>query len=442
MLKKQCKNLSLIFKVWNTMNIDNHPIPPMDFMMNNPVPDKEIIDIIAHENQRQEETINLIASENYVSPAVMAATGSVLTNKYAEGYPGKRYYPGCVFVDQAEILAIDRCKKLFNAQHANVQPHSGSQANMAVYFSLLQPGDTILGMSLAAGGHLTHGHGVNFSGTLFKSVQYTVNRDTEQLDFDEIEKLAHEHKPKLIVCGASAYSRTIDFEKLSTIAKSVNALLLADIAHIAGLVATGLHPSPIACADFVTSTTHKTLRGPRGGLIMSSAEHALKIDRAIMPGMQGGPLMNTIAAKAVAFGEALQPEFVEYQKQIIKNAQALAHELQSLGYRIVAGGTDNHLFIVDLTAKNISGLKADVALEKAGINVTRSCIPFDTKKPWETSGIRLGSPAVTTRGMKEIEMIAIAHLIDDVITHHDNDAVLTAIKVKVRNMCAQFPINL
>lgn len=424
------------------MNIDNHPIQPMDFMMNSNTIDQEIFNIIEREQQRQEETINLIASENYVSQTVMAATGSVLTNKYAEGYPGKRYYPGCVFVDQAENLAIERCKKLFKADHANVQPHSGSQANMAVYFSLLQPGDTILGMSLAAGGHLTHGHGVNFSGTLFKSVQYTVNRETEQLDFNEIEKLAHEHKPKLIVCGASAYSRTIDFEKLSIIAKSVNALLLADIAHIAGLVATGLHPSPIACADFVTSTTHKTLRGPRGGLIMSSAEHALKIDRAIMPGMQGGPLMNTIAAKAVAFGEALQPEFVEYQKQIIKNAQALANELQALSYRIVAGGTDNHLFIVDLTSKNITGLQADNALEKAGINITRSCIPFDTQKPWITSGIRIGSPAVTTRGMKETDMVAIAHLIDDVITHHDNDVVLAAIKVKVRNMCARFPLSM
>ena len=403
--------------------------------------DNELFQIIQREKQRQEETINLIASENYVSAAVMAATGSVLTNKYAEGYPGKRYYPGCMFIDEAENLAIERCKKLFDASHANVQPHSGSQANMAVYFSVLQPGDTILGMSLAAGGHLTHGHGVNFSGTLFNSVQYTVNRDTECLDYDEIERLAHQHKPKLIVCGASAYSRIIDFEKIAAIAKSVNAMLMADIAHIAGLVAVGLHPNPITCADFVTSTTHKTLRGPRGGLIMGSSEYAAKIDRAIMPGMQGGPLMNTIAAKAVAFHEALQPEFYEYQQQIIKNAQALAQELSSLGYRIVAGGTDNHLFIVDLTAKNITGLQADQVLEKAGINVTRSCIPFDTQKPWITSGIRIGSPAVTTRGMKEAEMIAIAHLIDDVITHHDNDTVLGAIKVKVRNMCAKFPIG-
>jgi glycine hydroxymethyltransferase len=396
----------------------------MEHQMNSHIIDNELFQIIQCEQQRQEETINLIASENYVSPAVMAATGSVLTNKYAEGYPGKRYYPGCTYVDEAEVLAIERCKKLFGAQHANVQPHSGSQANMAVYFSMLQPGDTILGMSLAAGGHLTHGHGVNFSGTIFNSIQYSVNRDTECIDYDEVEQLAQQHKPKLIVCGASAYSRIIDFQRISHIAKSVNALLLADIAHIAGLVAVGLHPNPIDYADFVTSTTHKTLRGPRGGLIMSSSEHAAKIDRAIMPGMQGGPLMNTIAAKAVAFYEALQPQFFGYQQQIIKNAQALANELQSLGYRIVAGGTDNHLFIVDLTSKNITGLQADQALEKACINVTRSCIPFDTQKPWVTSGIRIGSPAVTTRGMKENEMKAIAHFIDDVITHYDNDAVI------------------
>lgn len=416
-------------------------IKPAEYSMALNNTDQELFSIIQREEQRQEATINLIASENYVSPAVMAATGSVLTNKYAEGYPGKRYYPGCTFVDEAEVLAIDRCKKLFNAQHANVQAHSGSQANMAVYFSLLQPGDTILGMSLASGGHLTHGHGVNFSGTLFNSVQYTVNRDTECLDYDEIENVAHQCKPKLIICGASAYSRIIDFEKLSQIAKRVNALLLADIAHIAGLVATGLHPNPITCADFVTSTTHKTLRGPRGGLIMSSPEYAAKIDRTIMPGMQGGPLMNTIAAKAVAFHEALQPEFIEYQKQIIRNAKTLSDEFASLGYRIVTGGTDNHLFIVDLVSKNITGLQAEIALEKAGINVTRSCIPFDTQKPWITSGIRVGSPAVTTRGMKEEEMKEIIHLIDEVIIHHNNDTILNAIKVKVRNLCAQFPIE-
>jgi glycine hydroxymethyltransferase len=403
--------------------------------------DPQVAQLIKREEQRQEETINLIASENYASSAVMQATGSVLTNKYAEGYPGKRYYPGCAVVDEAEMLAIDRCKQLFHAEHANVQPHSGSQANMAVYFSLLQPGDTILGMSLASGGHLTHGHGVNFSGTLFKSIQYTVDKDTELLDYDAIEKMAQEFQPKLIISGASAYSRTIDFERLSKIAQSVNALLLADIAHIAGLVAAGLHPSPINYADFTTSTTHKTLRGPRGGLIMTSAAHAAKIDRSIIPGMQGGPLMNTIAAKAVAFHEALQPSFVEYQKQIIINASAMAQELINLGYRIVSGGTDNHLFIVDLRSKNITGLKAEIALEKAGITVTRSCIPFDPEKPWITSGIRIGTPAITTRGMKIEAAQQIVHLMDDAIRHHDNDTVLNAIKVKVRAMCAEYLIQ-
>jgi glycine hydroxymethyltransferase len=404
--------------------------------------DPKTADLIEREKQRQEDTINLIASENYASSAVMEATGSVLTNKYAEGYAGKRYYPGCAVIDEAELLAIDRCKQLFHADHANVQPHSGSQANMAVYFSLLQPGDTILGMSLASGGHLTHGHGVNFSGMLFKSVQYTVDQETELLDYNVIEKMAQEYQPKLIISGASAYSRTIGFERLAKIAQSVNALLLADIAHIAGLVAAGLHPSPINYADFTTSTTHKTLRGPRGGLIMTSAAHAPKIDRSIIPGMQGGPLMNTIAAKAVAFHEALQPSFVEYQKQIVINAKAMADELIDLGYRIVSGGTDNHLFIVDLRSKNITGLKAEIALEKAGITVTRSCIPFDPEKPWITSGIRIGSPAITTRGMKIEAAKQIVHLIDDAIRHHDNDTVLNAIKTKVRGICVEYPINM
>lgn len=409
--------------------------------MNLNIKDPDIFQLIEREEQRQDDTINLIASENYASQAVMQATGSVLTNKYAEGYAGKRYYPGCAVIDEVEILAIERCKKLFHAPHANVQPHSGSQANMAVYFSVLQPGDTILGMSLSSGGHLTHGHGVNFSGTLFKSIQYTVDKETELLDYVAIEKMAQENQPKLIICGASAYSRIIDFERLAQIARSVNALLLADIAHIAGLVATGLHPSPINYADFTTSTTHKTLRGPRGGLIMTSVAHAAKVDRAIIPGMQGGPLMNTIAAKAVAFHEALQPQFVEYQKQVVMNAKSMADELHNLGYRIVAGGTDNHLFIVDLRSKNITGLKAEIALEKAGITVTRSCIPFDTEKPWITSGIRIGSPAITTRGMQEEDARQIAHLIDDVIRHHDNDTVLNRIKVKVRALCGDFPIN-
>ncbi len=409
--------------------------------MNLNIKDPHIFQMIEREKQRQDQTINLIASENYASGAVMEATGSVLTNKYAEGYAGKRYYPGCAVIDEVELLAIERCKELFHAEHANVQPHSGSQANMAVYFSLLQPGDTILGMSLSSGGHLTHGHGVNFSGTLFKSVQYTVDQESELLDYSAIEEMAHKCQPKLIISGASAYSRTIDFERLAQIAQSVNALLLADIAHIAGLVAARLHPSPINYADFTTSTTHKTLRGPRGGLIMTSAAHAAKIDRSIMPGMQGGPLMNTIAAKAVAFHEALQPSFVEYQKQIINNAKNMADELINLGYRIVAGGTDNHLFIVDLRSKNITGLKAETALEKAGITVTRSCIPFDPEKPWITSGIRIGTPAITTRGMQVETAKEIAHLIDDVIRHHDNETALNATKIKVRALCAEFPIN-
>ncbi|HLW72524.1 MAG TPA: serine hydroxymethyltransferase [Candidatus Babeliales bacterium] len=408
--------------------------------MNLNITDPQLFQLIDREKHRQEDTINLIASENYASLAVMEATASVLTNKYAEGYAGKRYYPGCAVIDEVELLAIDRCKQLFHAEHVNVQPHSGSQANMGVYFSLLAPGDTILGMSLSSGGHLTHGHGVNFSGTLFKSVQYTVDQETELLDYDAIEKLAQECQPKLIICGASAYSRIIDFEKLACIAQSVNALLLADIAHIVGLVAAGLHPSPINYADFTTSTTHKTLRGPRGGLIMTSAAYGAKIDRAIMPGMQGGPLMNTIAAKAVAFHEALQPSFITYQKQIIANAKSMADELITLGYRIVAGGTDNHLFIVDLRSKGVTGLKAEIALEKAGITVTRSCIPFDPEKPWITSGIRLGTPAITTRGMQVEIVRQIAHLIDDVIRHHDNDVVLAAIKIKVRVICAGFPI--
>jgi len=403
--------------------------------------DPHILELIHKEELRQEETINLIASENYASHAVMQATASVLTNKYAEGYAGKRYYPGCTIIDEVERLAIERCKTLFHSEHANVQPHSGSQANMAVYFSFLKPGDTILGMSLSSGGHLTHGHGVNFSGTIFKSVQYTVNKETEQLDYDEIAQLAEQHKPKLIIAGASAYSRIIDFDRIATIAQSVGAYLHADIAHIAGLVATGLHPTPINCADFITSTTHKTLRGPRGGLIMTNQKHAGSIDRSIMPGMQGGPLMNTIAAKAVAFHEALQPSFVHYQKQVITNAQCMAAEFCNLGYRIVAGGTDTHLFVVDLRSKNITGLKAEIALEKAGITVTRSCIPFDPEKPWITSGIRVGTPAITTRAIKHDTCKEIVHLIDEAINYHDNDTILKAINIKTRNICAQFPIT-
>ncbi len=402
--------------------------------------DPELAHIIQQETERQASTINLIASENYAPPAVLQATASVLTNKYAEGYPGKRYYAGCTYVDQAENLAIDRCKKLFGAQHANVQPHAGSQANMAVYFSQLQPGDTLLGMSLAEGGHLTHGHKVNFSGKLYNSIQYQVNRETELLDYHAIAQLAEKHKPKLIIAGASAYSRTIDFARFGEIAHNVGALLLADIAHIAGLVAAQVHPSPVEHADFITSTTHKTLRGPRGGFIMCKSGYAEQIDRAIMPGIQGGPFMHTIAAKATAFGLALQPDFKTYQQQIITNAQTMAQTLADLGYRIVSGGTDNHLFIVDLRSKKITGLVAEQALEKAGIIVSRSGIPFDPEKPWITSGIRIGTAAITTRGMQTEDVVQIAQWIDDVIKQHDNDQFLAKIKSETAFFCTKFPI--
>ncbi|MDR3550654.1 MAG: serine hydroxymethyltransferase [Candidatus Babeliales bacterium] len=402
--------------------------------------DPEINLLIQKEAQRLEDEINLIASENYADQAVLEAAGSVLTNKYAEGYPGKRYYGGCEYVDMVENLAIERCKKLFGAEHINVQPHAGSQANMAAYFAVLKPGDTILGMSLAEGGHLTHGHGVNFSGQFYKSVQYKVNRETEMLDFEEISALAEQHKPKLIVTGASAYSRTIDFKKLSAIAKEHGALLMADIAHIAGLVAAGLHPTPVGSADLITSTTHKTLRGPRGGLIMCDNSLAQNVDKAIMPGTQGGPFMHIIAAKAVAFDLALQPEFKVYQRQVLKNAAIMAQTLQDLGYRIVTGGTDNHLFIVDLRSKGMNGKIAENALTKVGIVISRSCVPFDTEKPWITSGIRIGSPAITTRGMKDADAQAIAYLIDEALKNHDNDVALAKIKTAVHVLCKQFPI--
>ena len=394
--------------------------------------DQEIFNALHQEEQRQMSQINLIASENYASQAVLSASGSVLTNKYAEGYPGKRYYAGCDIIDTVELLAIKRCKQLFNAEHANVQPHAGSQANMAVYFSILKPGDTILGMSLAEGGHLTHGHGVNFSGSLYKSVSYGVDKESELIDYKALARLADEHKPKLIIAGASAYSRIIDFARIAQIAKEVKAYFMADIAHIAGLVATHLHPTPVAYADFVTSTTHKTLRGPRGGLIMCKADYAQSIDRAIMPGMQGGPFMNIIAAKAVAFQEALQPSFITYQKQTIANAQTMAQTLQEMGYRIVTGGTDNHLFIVDLRSKNITGKAAEIALEKAGITVSRSCIPNDPQKPGITSGIRIGTPALTTRGIiKKEDIQEIAQLIDDVIKNPEDETLLQSINQQV-----------
>jgi glycine hydroxymethyltransferase len=403
--------------------------------------DQEIFSLIHQEKLRQEEQLSLIASENYASPAVLEATGSCLTNKYAEGYPGKRYYAGCEVVDQVELLAIARAKKLFNAQHVNVQPHAGSQANMAVYFSILKPGDTIMGMSLAQGGHLTHGHTVNFSGTLYNAITYGVHKNSELIDFEEVERLAHQHKPKLIIAGASAYSRVIDFDRFAAIAKEVGAYFMADIAHIAGLVAANIHPSPIAHADFVTSTTHKTLRGPRGGLVMCKQVYAEQLDKSIIPGMQGGPFMQVIAAKAVAFQEALQPDFITYQQQTVTNAQTFAQALNDMGYRIVTGGTDNHLFIVDLQTKNITGLAAEQALEKAGINVSRSCIPQETKKPWITSGIRIGTPKLTTRKVKRKEDIqAIAQLVDDVIKNHENEMLLKTIKEQVQLFCSKYPV--
>ncbi len=402
--------------------------------------DPEIQRIIAHETHREQTTINLIASENYTHPAVLEATGSVLTNKYAEGYPGKRYYAGCESVDKAEQLAIDRCKQLFGAEHANVQPHAGSQANMAAYFALLNPGDTIMGMSLSEGGHLTHGHPVNFSGKFYKVVQYKVDPITEQINYDEVQRLAEQHKPKLIIAGASAYSRHIDFARFAAIAKSVGAFFMADIAHIAGLIAANLHQNPVPYADIVTSTTHKTLRGPRGAFMLSTQPLADSVDRAIMPGSQGGPFMHTIAAKAVAFKLALEPEFTTYQQQVVDNARAMAQTMQELGYRLVAGGTDNHLFMVDLRSKNITGLQAQIALEKAGITVSRSCIPFDPAKPWITSGIRLGTPAITTRGMGTHEAREIAYLIDEVVKKHDNNRQLLAVRQEVENKCALFPI--
>jgi len=402
--------------------------------------DPEIFGVIKKEQERQESEINLIASENYTSKAVMEASASVLTNKYAEGTPGKRYYAGCRFVDEVEQLAIDRCKKLFGADCANVQPHAGSQANMAVYFAMLEPGDTIMGMGLAEGGHLTHGHPVNFSGKVYNAVQYLVNPKTELIDFDVVADMANKHKPKIIIAGATAYSRKIDFKKFAEIAKSVDAYLLCDIAHIAGFVATKLHSDPVPYADFVSSTTHKTLRGPRGAFVLSKAEYGQKIDKGVMPGIQGGPLMHVIAAKAVAFKEAWQDDFVTYQKQVIKNAQHFAKTMQDLGYRIVAGGTDNHMFVVDLRSKNITGRKAEVVLEKAGITTSRSCIPYDPEKPWITSGVRIGTPAITTRGMKESQVELIASLVDEVIVHCDDEQRILNVKEKVHEICSKFKI--
>ena len=413
----------------------------MDLLKNLDVVDTEIQEAINKELSRQRDKLEMIASENIVSKAVMQAQGSVLTNKYAEGYPGKRYYGGCEYVDVVEQLAIDRAKKLFGAEYANVQPHSGAQANTAVYFALLEPGDTILGMNLTDGGHLTHGSPVNISGKYFKIIPYGVDKETERIDYDELERLAKEHQPKLIVGGASAYSRIIDFERMAQIAKSVGAYFMVDMAHIAGLVAAGLHPSPVPYADVVTTTTHKTLRGPRGGLILCrDAEFGKQFNKAIFPGIQGGPLMHVIAAKAVAFKEALSDEFKVYQQQVLDNAKALADELVKKRFRIVSGGTDNHLMLVDLRSKNITGKEAQFLLDEIGITANRNTIPFEPLSPFVTSGIRLGTPALTTRGLKEEDIREVADIIADVIENREDSAVIEAAKAKVQAICKKFPL--
>ena len=402
--------------------------------------DPEIADAIASERRRQQENIELIASENFTSPAVMEAQGSVLTNKYAEGYPKKRWYGGCEYVDVVEQLAIARARKLFGAEHANVQPHSGSGANMAVYFAFLKPGDKMLTMDLTHGGHLTHGNKANFSGKFFEIIHYGVRKEDEVIDYDQLAKLAHEHRPKMITVGASAYPRIIDFARMGEIAREVGALMLADIAHIAGLVATGLHPSPIEHADFVTTTTHKTLRGPRGGLIMCKERYAKEIDSQAFPGIQGGPLMHVIAAKAVCFQEALQPGFKTYQQQIIKNARALAEGMRHNGYRLVSGGTDNHLMLVDVGARGLTGKDCQITLDEAGITVNKNTIPFETRSPFQASGIRLGTPAVTTRGMKETDMAAIADMISEVLMDIKNLDTIAKVRQRVRELTARFPL--
>jgi glycine hydroxymethyltransferase len=402
--------------------------------------DPEVSAAIKLETERQEYNLELIASENFVSEAVLEAQGSVLTNKYAEGYPGKRYYGGCHHVDVIENLAIGRAKELFGADHANVQPHSGSQANMAVYFSVLKPGDTVLGMNLAHGGHLTHGSPVNFSGKLFNIVPYGVTRENQTIDYEEVERLADEHRPKLIVVGASAYPRIIDFAAFRTIADKVGAVVMVDMAHIAGLVAAGLHPSPVPHAEFVTTTTHKTLRGPRGGMILCREEFAKTLNSNIFPGIQGGPLMHVIAAKAVAFKEALAPEFKVYQEQIVKNANALASALTTRGFRLVSGGTDTHLMLVDLTATELTGKVAEETLDKAGITVNKNGIPFDTRSPFVTSGIRIGTPAATTHGLKEQEMEAVAGFIAAALANVGNEEQLAAIKLEVNALMRRFPL--
>jgi glycine hydroxymethyltransferase len=402
--------------------------------------DPAIANVLREEVRRQATGLELIPSENFVSEAVMETMGSVLTNKYAEGYPGKRYYGGCEFVDQAERLAIDRAKALFGAEHANVQPHSGTQANIAVYMTALKPGDTVLGMNLAHGGHLTHGHPLNFSGITYKFVPYGVSKETETIDYDELERLANEHKPKMIVVGASAYSRVFDFPRMSKIAQSVGALLFVDMAHIAGLIATGVHPSPIPYADFVATTTHKTLRGPRGGLILCKEKYAKDLDRTVFPGDQGGPLMHIIAAKAVCLKEAAEPGFADYQRQVVANAKALAAAMARQGFRIVSGGTDNHLFLVDVNCRGLTGSAVQPALDRAGITVNKNSIPFDPLPPLKAGGIRMGTPAVTTRGMKEPEMEKIAGWIAEVLAHLGDASVEQRVRQQVAEFASQFPL--
>ena len=402
--------------------------------------DPELHAAIAAENARQEQHIELIASENYASPAVMAAQGSQLTNKYAEGYPGKRYSGGCEFGDVAEQLAIDRAKKLFHAEFANVQPHSGAQANQAVFFAALEPGDTILGMSLPHGGHLTHGSPVNLSGKWFRVVAYGLDAETERIDYDAAERLAHEHKPKLVIAGASAYSRVIDWRRFKAIADAVGAKLMVDMAHYAGLVAAGVYPSPVGIADFITTTTHKTLRGPRGGLILAKGEYEKALNSAVFPGLQGGPLMHVIAAKAVALGEALTHDFKVYQERVLENARVLAKVLQERGVRIVSGGTDSHMFLVDLRAKRITGKDAEAALSGAHITVNKNAIPNDPEKPFVTSGIRIGSPAITTRGFGELESELLAHLIADILDSPRDEAAIETVRGKVAELTARFPV--
>jgi len=402
--------------------------------------DPEVFQAIYGETDRQAFGLELIASENFVPEAVLEAAGSVLTNKYAEGYPGKRYYGGCEFVDQVERLAIDRAKKLFGADHANVQPHSGTSANIATYLALINPGDTIFGLNLSHGGHLSHGHPINFSGKYFKVIQYGVDQKTEMIDYAALRQMALEHRPRLIMCGGSAYPRTLHFDKFREICDEIGAFMVADIAHIAGLIAAGLHPSPVPFADVVTTTTHKTLRGPRSGLILCKEKYAKDIDRSIFPGNQGGPLEHIIAAKAVCFKLAMTDEFKEYQRQVIRNAVTLSGEIQKRGYRIVAGGTDTHLFLVDLRPKKVTGKVAQEELEKAGITVNKNTIPFDTEKPMITSGIRIGTPALTTRGMKEPEMVRIADLIDQILSNVGAGEVYERVRADVKALCQQFPL--